>query len=103
MKERYSGRRGTELRKDRSAAANLLSRLRERPGEGPAAVRRGKALAGRETASYPGSLSQAKEGGKRQTHARINHRICPAGMQNMTFRDISHGVPQGLMTFHDIS
>ena len=91
----------------------------ERPGDGPPPSRgrrigrratvanmqceAGKALAGRETASYPGSPSQAKEGGKRQTHARINHRICLAGMQNMTFRDISHGAPQGLMTFHDIS
>ena len=38
-----------------------------------------------------------------RTHARSSYGICAMRMQNMTSHDMSRGVPQLLMTEHDIS
>ena len=56
MKERYAGCQcwRTRLRGGRQDARTRLSRLWERPGEGPAAVQRGKVLRARQTTSCPG-------------------------------------------------
>ncbi len=35
-------------------------------------------------------------------HARTGQGACAMHMQNMTFHDISHGVPPARMTKHDI-